>query len=146
MIHFGKNRRTQAVLDEITMRGTVIDTSKLLKILEGSGSVEDKSQLSKLQDSFPVEIFNFLIFGELINSEQWNIALFVFPVACWMEVCLNTHLDRQSRLFLIKCAFLAFMKLYKYQNTHKNLSEMQPQKRCLKIHRLPLELLYRKHK
>ena len=48
--------------------------------------------------------------------------------------------------FLIKCAFLAYMKLYKYQNSHKNLSEMQPQKRCLKIHRLALELLYRKHK
>ena len=126
MIHFGKNRRTQAVLQELSMKGKKVDTSKLLELLKGSGAVEDMSSLSKLQDAFPVEIFNFSVLAQLMQAKQWNIALFVFPMACWLEACLNTKLNKPSRLFLINCAFLTYMKLYMYQNEHKCISEMQP--------------------
>ena len=54
------------VLGGIQMKGTIIDASKLHKILKGGG---------------PVGINLF----ELVNSENWDDVLSVFSMVCWIE-------------------------------------------------------------
>lgn len=127
MIHFGKNRRTQLILIGLTLNDTEINLSPLYKILENSGAVNDKSNLSKLQDAFPVEIFNFYVISELLKYNAWDLILFILPMACWLEACLNKKLDKPSRLLLLKIAFLIYMRIYEMQCQRKSKNEFQMQ-------------------
>ena len=127
MIHYGKNRRTQVILADLLINKNVVDISPLQNILKNSGSVTDLSSLSKLQDAFPIEMFNFDVVYKLINKEAWNLVLFMLPMSCWLEAALNTELDRNSRLFLIETAFLIYMRIYEIQLENRVYDEMQPQ-------------------
>lgn len=59
MIHFLKNRRTQIIKSFITMEGQQIPVACLKDFLKNNVAISDKSSLSKFQDTFPIEIFNF---------------------------------------------------------------------------------------
>ena len=127
MIHFAKNRRSQIVISGLKMLNKIVNINILEDILPNSAAINDKSPLSKLQDTFPVLIFNFVVLKKLIKKEQIDLVLFLFPIACWMEVCLNQKLDRVSRLFLMEIALKIYFKLYLIQNELESPMEMQPQ-------------------
>ena len=127
MIHYAKNRRTQAIINGFCVNGNPIDISPLIEILDESAAVLDKSSLSKLQDSFPVEIFNFKVISELIKRNEWDIVLFIFPMSCWLEACLNQKLDKPSRLFLMHVSFSIYMQIYQIQLDSRNKNEFHPQ-------------------
>ena len=127
MIHFGKNRRTQLILIGLTLNNKNINLSPLYDILQNSGAINDKSSLSKLQDAFPIEIFNFAVIEKLIKYKAWDLILYILPMACWLESCLNTTLNKPSRLLLLKIAFTMYMKIYEMQIDKKSKSEFQTQ-------------------
>ena len=127
MIHYGKNRRTQLVITEIVINELNVDITPLVELLEQSAAVTDTSSLSKLQDAFPVEIFNFKVILALIRQGEWDLVLFIFPMACWLETCLNQLLDKESRLFLLETAFRMYMNMYDIQIAAGNKTELQPQ-------------------
>lgn len=125
MIHFGKNRRTQFIFQDLVINEKKVNLAPLFSILDKSGSMNDKSALSKLQDQFPVELFNFVVLSKLFYHKA--LFLFFFPISCWMEAALNQQLDKESRLYLLKCACLTYMKAYMHQEESKKKNEFQPQ-------------------
>lgn len=127
MIHFIKNRRTQIVFDKIVMKDKIIPVACLNDFLINSAAIEDKSSLSKLQDTFPIELFNFQIFKNVISSGNFDLALFLFPITCWNECFNNNIVGKETRLFLLQCAIYAFKKFYDIQIKSGNKSEIMPQ-------------------
>lgn len=55
MVHFLKNRRTDIIIKSVTINGQIVHVEILEEILKKSAAIHDKSQLSKLQDTFPLE-------------------------------------------------------------------------------------------
>ena len=123
MIHFSKNRRTQLVMKGALIKGSRINIEALSMILNDSPCISDVSPLSKMQDTFPIQIFNFFVIKQLLDKEAWDLILFLFPMACWIEACLNTKLDRPSRLYLLQAAFMCFMNIYEHQQEIVSKSE-----------------------
>ena len=127
MIHYAKNRRTQCIINELQINGTSVNMEALLDIMHSSGAINDKSSLSKLQDAFPVEIFNFEVLKQVMAHPACDsdLVLYMFPMCCWLETCLNMEIDKESRLFLLKTSFLLYMRIFKIQKDEGNQYQTQ---------------------
>lgn len=100
MIHFLKNRRTQIPISFIKMNSQIVPVSCLEDYLKNSAAITDKSSLSKLQDTFPIEIFNLQIFFEVLKSGNFDLSFFLFPIVAWNESFNNRSIGKETRLYL----------------------------------------------
>lgn len=80
MAHFLKNRRTQITISFVKMNGQKIPVACLNDYLMNSAAIADKSSLSKLQDTFPILIFNHQISLQIIKSGNFDLSFFLFPI------------------------------------------------------------------
>ena len=60
------------------MNGQIYPISCLEDYFKNSAVITDKSSLSKLQDTFPIEIFNLQIFLEVLNSDNFDLKFSYF--------------------------------------------------------------------
>ena len=127
MIHFIKNRRTQIAISHIIFQGVEISVECLKDILEGSAAINDKSELSKLQDTFPVEIFNFQILAQVLARGNMDLVYFMFPICCWNEAYNNKIIGKNTRLYLLECALFGFKRFYEIQIKNNSKTEIMPQ-------------------
>ena len=75
----------------------------------------DKSSLSKLQDAFTIEIFNFQVFLGVLECGNYDLAFFLFPITCWNECANNNLIGKNVRLFLMECTLYGFNKFFEVQ-------------------------------
>ena len=125
MIHFMKNRRTQINFSEIKMKNVTVSVDDLYDIL-GNNAINDKSTLSKLQDTFPLEIFNFQVLASVFLNGNFDLIFFLFPLCCWNEAYNNQIIGKNTRLFLLECYIYGFKKIYELQKKDKNRKMIMP--------------------
>lgn len=126
LIHFLKNRRTQIIFSQINMKNIVVNTSCLQDILNRTAPIADRSSLSKLQDVFPIEIFNFQIFLEVFKCGNYNLAFYLFPACCWNESFNNSKIGKLTRLFLLECGLFGFKRFHEIQHKSQDSTEIMP--------------------
>lgn len=119
MVHFLKNRRTEIIINDLFLNGNKIHVECLEEVLFQSSSITDKSSLSKLQDQFPIEIFNCQILSFLLNCRNDDLTFFALPIVFWNEAFNNSIIDKSTRLFLMECSICGFKKFYEIQNKLK---------------------------
>lgn len=110
LIHFLKNRRTQIIMSVIIMKGYKIPIACFDDYLKNSEAIADKSSLSKLQDTFPLEIFNFQIFLNALKDGNFDLSYFLFQT-----------IGKMTRLYLLECVMHGFKSFYEKQIKFKNL-------------------------
>ena len=126
MIHFLKNRRTDIIIKDLTINGNPVPVEFLEEILYKSASIIDKSSLSKIQDQFPIEIFNFTVFSHVLNCRHDDLAFWMLPLVCWNECCNNRKIGKKTRLFLLECSIFALKKFYEIQCKLNKKMELMP--------------------
>ena len=124
LIHFMKNRKTQLLFSQIKMKNIIIDSSCLQDILNRTAPIADVSSLSKIQDIFPIEIFNFQVFLDVFKHGNYDLVFFFFPTTCWNESFNNKIIGKQTRLYLMECAMLGFKRFYSIQQKSGDASEI----------------------
>ena len=127
MVHFLKNRRTDIIIKNVILNGHTLHVECLEEILHQSAAILDKSQLSKIQDTFPIEIFNFKIFAHVLSCRNDDLAFWMFPMCCWNECFNNQRIGKKTRLFLLECGLYGFKKFFDIQNKLKKKLEIMPQ-------------------
>ena len=108
------------------MKDIVINTSCLQDILNRTAPIADKSSLSKIQDIFPIEIFNFQVFLEVFKSGNYDLAFYLFPMTCWNESFNNKIIGEKTRLYILECAMFGLYNFYKIQQKRQNATEIMP--------------------
>lgn len=126
MIHFLKNRRTQLIITSVEINEIEVFVECLQNVLYQSASIMDKSALSKLQDTFPIEIFNFQVFLGILECGNFDLIFYIFPIICWNEAANNSLIGKNMRLFLLECALYGFGKFYEIQLSTGNKMEIMP--------------------
>ena len=127
LIHFLKNLRTQIIMSVIIMKGYKIPIACFDDYLKNSADIADKSSLSKLQDTFPLDIFNFRIFLNPLKDGNFDLSYFLFPIVCWNESYNNQTIGKMTRLYLLECAMHGFKSFYEKQIKSKDPTEIMPQ-------------------
>lgn len=101
-------------------------------VLFQSAAIMDTSSLSLLQDTFPVEIFNFQVFLGVLECGNYDLAFYSFPIICWNEAANNSLAGKKLRLFLLECALYMASESFiknnlkqkrKWKLSHKLLSK-----------------------
>lgn len=108
------------------MNDEIVSVDDLYSILGDNAAIADKSSLSKLQDTFPLEIFNFQVLSQVIDNCNFNLAFYMFPICCWNEAYNNQIVGKQTRLFLLECAIYGFKKFYELQKQRNNKKIIMP--------------------
>ena len=127
MVHFLKNRRTQLIISSLELNEMQVFVECLENVLSQSAAILDTSSLSKLQDTFPIEIFNFQVFLGVLECGNYDLAYYLFPIICWNETANNNLVGKNTRLFLMECALYGFSKFYEIQLSTGKKMEIMPQ-------------------
>lgn len=112
MVHFLNNRRSQILF-------SIISVDYLIEIFGDSAVVNDRSSLSKLQDTFPPEIFNCQVLWKTFRNKLYDSTFFMYPLVCWNDAFNNQEFGLEIRLFLLECAIFGFTKFYDIQKEIK---------------------------
>lgn len=127
MIHFLKNRRPQIIIGSLELNEMEVFVECLETVLFQSAAIMDTSSLSKLQDTFPVEIFNFQVFLGVLECGNYDFTFYSIPIICLNEATNNSLAGKKLRLFLLECALYGFRKFYQIQLETKKKMEIMPQ-------------------
>ena len=127
MVHFLKNRRPQLIISSLEINEMQVFVECLENVLFQSAAILDTSSLSKLQDTFPNEIFNFQVFLGVLECGNYDLAFYLFPITCWNETANNNLIGKNTRLFLMECALYGFSKFYEIQLSTGEKMEIMPQ-------------------
>lgn len=127
MIHFLKNRRPQIIIGSLELNEMEVFVECLETVLFQSAAIMDTSSLSKLQDTFPVEIFNFQVFLGVLECGNYDFTFYSIPIICLNEATNNSLAGKKLRLFLLEGALYGFRKFYQIQLETKKKMEIKPQ-------------------
>lgn len=110
-LHIGKNMRSRIINGFVSVRTdgndpfTASDVEQILKLGE---TLTDKSSTGKMKDFYVLELFNFPNFFKLWELNQFSIASYILPFACWFEALRNPNLAPKTRTELLLISFRIF--------------------------------------
>lgn len=115
MIHFGKNRRTQLLNSIFTVSpsdpNAVPNLEEMKKTLNLGDTLFDTTDLGKMQDNYAIALFSMGVLKTLYQNWDFNEAFYLLPVTLWFEAVRNEHLNRESRLQMLRISFKIFKKM-----------------------------------
>lgn len=103
-----------------------VSVEELSEILGENAAIADTSALSKIQDTYPLEIFNFQVLAKVIENANYNLVFYLFPLCCWNEAYNNKIIGKHTRLFLLECALYGFKKFYELQKKFYDRKMIMP--------------------
>ena len=80
MYNFLNNIISHINFSLIKMKREIVSIDDLKDILGDNPAIADVSSLSKLQDTFPLEIFNFQVMLKVFQNGNFNLMLYLFPL------------------------------------------------------------------
>lgn len=108
------------------MVNITVPVEELSEILGENAAIADTSTLSKIQDTYPLEIINFQVLAKVIENANYNLVFYLFPLCCWNEAYNNQIIGKHTRLFLLECALYGFKKFYELQKKFNDRKMIMP--------------------
>lgn len=117
MLHFAKNRRAALIRHSIVVCPYYVRVASLERIDAATNHelgdvVLDQSSMGSMQDEYPIALFSVLVLKALLVKQCYAEAVYVAPLAFWIEAVRNECLDKESRLQMLHIAFTFFAKFY----------------------------------
>ncbi|EAX80998.1 hypothetical protein TVAG_449520, partial [Trichomonas vaginalis G3] len=111
VVHIGKNLRTLIVFDGklILMQPydptRHVDIEKIRQYCHIGDAINNKDKSSKLNDKYPVTLFNVNNVWELLKHGCFEEGVWLLPLTLWFEAIRNLQLPVEARMSMIKLAF-----------------------------------------
>lgn len=97
---------------KILPNGKVIDCNQIEQILQLGAPLCDKSHLSRMRDSFPLQILTFTNIIKLIKNKQGSAAMLFFPYTCLITTIFCENISFEFRLELLEISYYFFSMLF----------------------------------
>ncbi|OHT16508.1 hypothetical protein TRFO_41760 [Tritrichomonas foetus] len=119
LIHYGKNRRTRLIFNNIIIHPTdpsfFLDVGKIQKAIDLGDILTDLTSLGKNQDLYPIGLFSIPGVKSLMDANAWHETLYIIPVALCIEAVRNKNVDKLTRiLFITEVIRENQFKIHKY--------------------------------
>lgn len=112
-LHFGKNIRGRLLDHDVCVvrNGRFTNAQRLRAVLDVGDALKDRSLLGRMRDCYVTKLFTLENVCILLEKNDYSSALLLLPYSCVYTVLYATNLSVQTRVFLTRVAYTAFVEL-----------------------------------
>lgn len=112
-LHFGKNIRGKLLDHDVAVvqGGKFVNAEQLQQILELGDALLDTSLLGRMRDCYVTTLFTLRNTASLMEMHECSASLLFLPYSCVYTAVYATNITPETRQFLVKLAYTAFLEL-----------------------------------